>query len=210
MIPNKQLINDSNEQLISSRLKPITESKYGNYKANEIMKRSQLKLITIEKLLRNIGNNIEELKEIYCDVYPDQYKDEPITENEIKKSTVIVKNIIKDLSSIYKIIDETFNEYDNILNKQIDLMSIDEYNSVRLLIKESKDNTNKDLARMYISKDYDITTELINLLKNVEKKRNPSDLCKRIYELPSDFSIYYYQIYLTKPEMFILGCELIV
>ena len=184
MYPNKQLIDSS---------------KYDNYKADEI-----------EKLLKNIGNNIEELKEIYCDEYPEQYKDDPITENELKRSTVIVKNIIKDLSSIYKIIDETFNEYDNILNKQIDLMDIDEYNSLRLLIKELKNNTNKDLARLYISKDHDIITELINLLKNVEKKRNPSDLCKRIFELPSDFSMYYYQIYLTKPEMFILEGELIV
>ena len=153
----------------------------------------------IEFLYENIKRDLYELEDIYCGAY----EAEPIEESDIKNAKKLVRNVLSKLNDGINIINSTINEYYKILNVQMELMDIDEYHDLRLLIKTTEQYTKKDLEEYEINKKIEL---LISLERNITKNRNPEDICKIINNI-GDIRIDY--IHLIEPERFILPAEYI-
>ena len=154
----------------------------------------------IDAMFNSIDYNIDKLK----DIYRDAYEGEPFEEYEIRNATKLIDDIIKELNDVINIINKTINEYYIILNDQMELMDIDEYHDLRLLIKEAEKDTKLEIEKYDILPNIELA---INIKKNILKQRNPSDIYKMICKLEGSK---YYGFYLVEPEVFILPPDYII
>ena len=154
----------------------------------------------IEEIYVTINRNIEEIKEIYCL----RWENESVSDYDFEKSIKLVNNLIMKHNDIVNIVNEIINEYYVILNAQMELMDIDEYHDLRLLIKEAVKNTKEEMEKFKISENIEL---LINLKKNILKQRNTFDICNMIKKI-SDINIH--EMAIVEPETFILPAEYIV
>lgn len=132
--------------------------------------------------LINLNNNMSDLKELFCYTAYNVLIDDESYSN----ASVLVKNSIENIDKITSILNDIISEYHNILDKQIDLLNINEYHLLKIHII-TQENYIGEAAR----KLREITKNLLMLNLNILKERNYKDVCKMIkntgyFELQSD------------------------
>lgn len=148
------------------------------------------------KPLVKLDSDMTDLKKIFCEWIPE--------DEDYDDASLLVNSSIESIDKITSILNNIISEYYDILNKQIDLLNINEYHLLKIYIINHENYIGETTRKLRV-----ITKNLLMLNLNIIKRRNYEDVCKMIknvgyFELHSD------DFETVPSEVFILESEMII